>query len=96
MVNFLAGQLIGKKHHQLEEIISTGEIPHDWTHRPLLRLSLGKSAQERQHKYALYRLDKLISYVRTTSLVADIETRKVLIDSLLEVRADWVARERVN
>jgi hypothetical protein len=41
-------------------------------------------------------LDKLIRYVRTTSLVADMETRKMLVDRLLEVRADWVAEARVT
>jgi hypothetical protein len=96
LTNMLAGQVIGKKHHLLEQIIDTGEVPHDWTVGPLIRFYRGKSAQERQHHYSLHMLDKLIRYVRTTSLVADMETRKMLVDRLLEVRADWVAEARVT
>jgi hypothetical protein len=96
MVNLLAGHVIGKKHHLLEQVINTGEIPLDWTAGPTIRFYRGKSAQERQHSYSLHRLDKLIYYVRTTSLVADTETRQALVDRLLEVRSDWVARARVK
>jgi hypothetical protein len=96
LVNFLAGHVIGKKHYLLEQIINTGEVPHDWTGGPRIYFYLGKSPEERRHKYSLHQLDKLTHYVRTTSLVADMETRQMLVDRLLEVRADWVARARAK
>lgn len=96
LVNLLAGQVIGKKHHLLEEIVRTGEIPSNWTSSPLVRFYRGPSVQERQVQYSLYRLDKLIHYVRITSLVADNETRKVLLERLVEVRADWVAQQQTQ
>jgi hypothetical protein len=93
MSNILASQVIGKKHHLLEEIVNTGEVPQSWISSPMPWFLQDAKAQKRQHKRFLRKLDDLIQYVRTTSLMADEESREVLIARLFEVRADWEAQE---
>src|SRR5215217_6799013 len=84
MSNILASQVIGKKHHLLEEIFNTGEVPQSWTGSTTPWFSQNAAAQKRQHKRFLRKLDDLIHYVRTTALVADEESREVLLARLVE------------
>jgi hypothetical protein len=93
MSNTIASQVIGKKHHLLEEIVNTGEVPQSWTSSRMPWFLQDAKAQERRHKRLLRKLDDLIQYVRTTSLVADEESRDVLLARLFEVRADWEVQE---
>jgi hypothetical protein len=93
MSNTIASQVIGKKHHLLEEIVNTGEVPQSWTSSRMPRFLQDAESQERRHKRFLRKLDDLIQYVRTTPLVADEESREVLLARLFEVRADWEAQE---
>ena len=105
----LVENLVGKKHRLLEEIITHGEIPEGWStdftqaqrrlqddsndandSREARRL---QKRRAKRHQKLLRQLDKLTRYAQTTPLVADEETRQVLLVRLGEVRADWAARE---
>lgn len=97
LTNALAAQVVGQKHRILEAIMDDGEIPQQWNNdlisRFLRRIGSKQQRQARLHKRALHKLDELLHYVHTTSLVADEETRDVLVERLMEVRADWASRQ---
>lgn len=96
LTNALATQMVGNKHRLLEEIITSGEIPRQW-HSAALRRLWPRPGSATQGEACLYqrslpKLDELLAYVQTTSLVADEETRDVLVERLTEVRAQWAGR----
>ncbi len=97
LTNTLADQVVGNKHHILETIVNDGEIPPAWNNdlisRLLNRFGSAQQRQARLQKRTLRKLDELLHYVHITSLVADEETREVLVERLTTVRADWVNRK---
>jgi hypothetical protein len=98
LANRLAERLVGRKHHLLETIVRTGEVPEEWrASGPRRRHSLQPQElaawQARNKETYLARLDQLIRYAETTSLVDDEDTRDVLLDRLDEIRADWAERD---
>jgi hypothetical protein len=96
LANTLSAQIVGNKHRILEEIVNSGQIPRQWNNDWISRLLSSRGGSPRQqvrvHRRALRKLDALLHYVRTTSLLADEETREVLVERLTEVRAEWVSR----
>lgn len=97
LVNALSGQVVGNKHRILEAIVNQGEIPeqwrNDWVSRLLNSFGGEEQRQARLRKRVLRKLDELLRYVHTTSLLADEETRDVLVERLTEVRAEWLRRK---
>ncbi len=95
--NTLSNQMIGNKHRLLEEIVNAGEIPQSWnmdfTSRLFNWTGGVEQRQERLRKRSVRKLEELLQYVRTTSLVSDEETREVLVELLTEVRADKMVRK---
>jgi hypothetical protein len=101
--NVAIRKMIGEKHHALEEIVSTGEVPRIWSEpfeRKIARLSQdphneGKVAQVRARgtKRYLKNLDSLIHYVETSAPVEGYGTREMLLDKLARARATLEVRE---
>lgn len=85
VTNLMVENLVGKRHRWLEEIIAAGEVPADWR--------TGRRAGRKAQKKLLARLDGLIRYAQTTSLVSDEETRQVMLARLAEIRTDWERRK---
>jgi hypothetical protein len=91
--------LIGNKHRQLEEITSTGDVPKMWRRgfeRRLRRLGRRKGqgeevrrVQEQAKAAYVRRLDELVEYASVSTLVADEETRELLLDRLEAARTLW-------
>lgn len=97
LTNALSGQVVGNKHRILEEVVNRGEIPvqwsNDWVSRLLNKFGGEQQRQARVRKRVLRKLDELLRYVHTTSLLADEETREVLVERLTEVRAEWLGQK---
>jgi hypothetical protein len=100
-INVAMARMVGDKHRALEEISATGQAPAAWRRRyeeKLTRLRQVsadgaelKSVQTRAVADYVGRLDKLIKYVETTSLVEGEDTREVLLEKLTAARASWLA-----
>jgi hypothetical protein len=94
--NFVAKRMVGRKHHLLESIVKTGQVPAAWQD-PFARGRAGTDAaahaatQSRARASYLARLNALIRYAETTPLVENEDAREVLLDRLDEVRAAWAA-----
>jgi non-ribosomal peptide synthetase component F len=97
LANRLAYRMVGSKHHLLDEILRTGEVPAAWRTRPLRwrpdQPELLAADWARNQKLYLARLDDLIAYAETTPLVDDEDTRDVLLDRLDEIRAAWAGQD---
>ncbi len=101
--NVLAYRFIGRKHQWLEEILATGDIPQRWQQEAAATLARQRQQasntaavnrrRQRVQRRHLRQFDQLIHYAGTTALVADEETRDVLLAQLLTVRAEWSARQ---
>jgi len=98
--------MVGNKHHLLEGIFDTGDVPQEWSRRTAALLAKASRAAAdprdaaraaRIHEQAkasyLHRLDALIRYARDTRIVRDEETRRVLLDRLASVRREWSERK---
>lgn len=94
--NFLTTRMVGRKHHLLETIVKTGDVPAAWQAQ-FARGRAGTDAaaqaanQSRARASYLARLDALIRYAETSPLVENEDAREVLLDRLDEVRAAWAA-----
>ncbi len=99
----ISGKYIGEKHKEAEAIINTGKPPKNWT-CPLekkiakLKENSGTSSrilkiQKKAKNTCLDKLDRLIKYFKTSPLVKDEETRKILLDKLLKVRQRWKEKD---
>jgi hypothetical protein len=98
LANRLAYRMVGRKHHLLETIINTGEVPDEWRaalpRRGRSWQSQELAAWQARHKETyLARLDELIRYAETSPLVEDEDARDVLLDRLDEIEADWAERD---
>ena len=95
--------LIGAKHRQLEEITATADVPAQWRRgydRRVKRMRARKAdpskvraVQELAKQKYLSRLAGLERYSTATALVADEETRQLLLASLADARALWEAKQ---
>ncbi len=98
-----AGRYIGEKHKEAETIINTGKPPKNWTYyleKKIAKLKETSGASSRILKLekktkniCLEKLDRLIKHFKTSPLVKDEETRKILLDELLEVRRRWKEKD---
>jgi len=101
-VNVLSYRLIGRKHEWMEEILATGDAPQSWCEELTInpgrqrqhstnRAKVERLQKQTQRRY-LRKFDQLIHYAQTTTLVADEETRDLLLTQLQAARAAWLAR----
>ena len=99
LMNKAGARLVGDKHRTLESIIETGQVPQSWRspyERKSARLAGDEenamkiaTLQAKARQHYLKRLDELVRYVRTSSLVDGEDTRTMLLDRLTAVRMDW-------
>ncbi|MDQ1301580.1 MAG: hypothetical protein QG637_1502 [Chloroflexota bacterium] len=100
-INVAMARMVGDKHRALEEILATGQAPAAWSRRYAARLARLrgasadsaelKSMQARAVADYVGRLDKLIRYAETTSLIVGDGTREMLLEKLAAARASWLA-----
>ncbi len=94
--NVVAARMVGRKHHLLETIVKTGDVPEAWQ-APFARglastdAAMRAATEARARASYLARLDELTRYAETSPLVENEDAREVLLDRLDEVRAAWVA-----
>jgi hypothetical protein len=98
-LNVAMARMVGDKHHVLQVLVETGQVPPEWSRpfqRKIARLthSHGSSAQiaelqERARRDYLRRLDRLVAYVQTSPYVDGEETRDLLLEKLADIRVDW-------
>ena len=104
-LNLAAGRMVGDRHRLLQGIAETGEVPTAWRRPYKARLArlertpplAGRAAalEQRAQQDYLKRLDRLVRYVETSTLVDGEHTRRVLLDRLAGVRVSWQAANHV-
>lgn len=98
-MNFLLRNYIGKKHKLIEYIIQTSEVPESWSKGYNKKIAkIGKKAenkdkitcilQKAQTSY-LSKLNILIKYLKTTTMVENEDIRNELVSQLQEIRNQW-------
>ena len=90
-----------EKQRAADCIINDGQVPEPWIGRFRLRFAearqAGSSSGEleevgrRAQQHCLKQLDGLMRHYRTTSLVEDEETRRILLEALQERRDQWAS-----
>jgi hypothetical protein len=105
-INVAMARMVGDKHHALEAITSTGQVPVPWRQRydkKLARLRTDPNAgaqvralEQRAAAEYLRRLDQLVTYVETTKLVDEEETRELMLKKLAAARSQWLADAGVS
>jgi len=91
----MSERMISRKHHLLEEIINTGEVPAEWKRRgirPVAKLR-GTVAGDQAKAACLQQLDDLTVYVERSPFMADDETREVVLERLDHVYEAWATRD---
>ena len=91
----MSERMISRKHHLLEEIINTGEVPAEWKRRgirPVAKLR-GTVAGDQAKVACLKQLDDLTVYVERSPFMADDETREVVLERLDHVYEAWATRD---
>jgi hypothetical protein len=100
-MNVAADRTVGDQHRLLQSITETGEVPESWR-RPyearIARLRMGpdratQSAEVEKQAWRDYlqKLDRLVRYAQTTTLVDSEETRQLLLGKLASAGAQWQA-----
>ena len=99
----VTGRYVGEKHKEAETIINTGKPPKSWTYRVEKKIAKLKQdsreptrilkIEKKAKNICLEKLDRLIKYFKTSSLVKDEETRKILLDELAKVRQRWKEKD---
>jgi len=99
----ITGKYVGEKHKEAEAIINTGKPPKNWTYGPEKKIAKLKEnsrrpgrilkIQKKAKNTCLEKLDRLIKYFKTSPLVQDEETRKILLDELLKVHQRWKEKD---
>jgi hypothetical protein len=102
-VNKSVQKQVGDRHQILEEIVETGRVPKSWREkydRKIARISSDSDQSRRLEKLRskarrdyFGKLDRLRRYVEGATLVDGEETRRLVLDRLAEVRADWARDE---
>jgi hypothetical protein len=81
----IAGRYAGERVHrtlsETEYIVETHAVPPAW------QAELARHA--RPQRACLRRLDGLIAFARSTSVVVDEEAREALLEELTQVREEW-------
>jgi len=89
LIGAVADHTIGSQHRAAQTIIETGKAPRQWR---AARSLLGENAHAQDihcKAAAMARLDRLIAHFETSSLVADEETRRLLLQQLHRTRQEW-------
>lgn len=91
-MNILLRSFIGEKHELIENILDTSEVPAVWRQgfdKKIVRLGQNSETRNRiisvikkAQKSYISRLDKLIKYMKTTTMVENEEVRKDVLDQL--------------
>ena len=94
----MSERMISRKHHLLEEIINTGEVPAEWKRRGIrpgdkLRGAREAVAGDQAKAACLQQLDDLTVYVERSPFMADDETREVVLKRLDHVYEAWASRD---
>ena len=99
-MNAAMSRMIGNKHHALEAITVNGQVPAPWRQRydrKLARLRTEPDAgakisalEQRAAADYVRRLDQLVTYVETTELVDEEETREMVLEQLAVARSQWL------
>ena len=102
-MNKATESLVGQKHRLIEEIVSTGGVPQKWARHHRARIAKLQQDSKKSSRLLrlqsqakstyLRKLDQLVRYAEQSSLVADEETRTLLLERLAAVRTTWVERE---
>ena len=98
-INAAMARMVGDKHHVLQVLVETGQVPPEWsrpfqrkiarlTHRPGTTAQIA-ALQERARRHYLKELDRLVSYVQTSPFVDGDETRNLLLEKLADIRVGW-------
>ncbi|NLV74042.1 MAG: hypothetical protein GXY52_05100 [Chloroflexi bacterium] len=74
---------VGARHRDLDEIRTDGRVPERW------RRAVTPDAQAAERCRYLAQLDKLVGYVRSTTLVEDEAARSEVLSELAQVRSAW-------
>ena len=100
-MNAAMSRMIGNKHHALEAITVNGQVPAPWRQRydrKLARLRTEPDAgakiramEQRAAADYVRRLDQPVTYVETTELVDEEETREMVLEKLAAARSQWLA-----
>ncbi|HQE25697.1 MAG TPA: hypothetical protein PKZ70_06750 [Candidatus Atribacteria bacterium] len=99
----LAGRMVGKKiektHRAAEHIISTKMPPEDWLEKWKKKIESIKKKSNDAEKInelklkarddSLKKLSSLVKYFENSDLVADEETRKIILEELAEADRLW-------
>ncbi|HOQ68122.1 MAG TPA: hypothetical protein PKU87_05755 [Candidatus Atribacteria bacterium] len=99
----LAGRMVGKKiektHRAAEHIISTKMPPEDWLEKWKKKIESVKKKSNDADKInelklkarddSLKKLSSLVKYFENSDLVADEETRKIILEELAEADRLW-------
>ena len=99
----MAGRMVGKKiektHRAAEHIISTKMPPEDWLEKWKKKIESIKKKSNDAEKInelklkarddSLKKLSSLVKYFENSDLVADEETRKIILEELAEVDRLW-------
>ena len=98
-INVAMARMVGDKHHVLQVLVESGQVPPEWSRpfqRKIARLtrSHGSSAQiaelqEHARRAYLRKLDRLVSYVQTSPFVDGEDTRNLLLEKLADIRVSW-------
>lgn len=97
-----AGGAVSRVFADAEHIVDSHTIPPSWQERLQKRLRglrpdcadprLSARHQARARRWSLRELERLLSFARKTSIVADEESRQVFVAELQRVREEWLAR----
>lgn len=98
-MNFLLRHIVGKKHEAIEFILSTTTAPIKWSKKFNQKMvsydKLGghdteiARVQKRAKRVYLRKIDRLISYMKISTLVEDEDARKQVISQLKYARSQW-------
>jgi hypothetical protein len=90
---------VESRNRAAEAIADTGRPPDFWTHKLKLRierlrsspegLAKARRVEERAKRICLRKVSKLMAYFKSTTLVEDEETRKILLDELQRAYDSW-------
>jgi len=99
----IAGKYVGEKHKAAEVIVNTGKIPDEWSDKLKKRISSVSKTQgsskkilgmeKRAKTNVLKKVDHLIDYFKTSPLVEDKETKKILLSELQKTRHLWEEKD---
>jgi len=96
-----AGGTVSRVFADAEHIVDNHTIPPSWQQKLRKRLRglrrdcadprLKAWHQARARRWSLRELERLLSFARSTSIVADEESRQVFVTELRLVREEWLA-----